>query len=100
MYYISRTLKHRERENVIYTIRIEFIYNRVIFPSGIESLPLSRIFLVIYHQLAGVKERNSMRKLSAVWIEISGNAKESMISTLLFKTGVKVLSSSSSFAQR
>ena len=41
-----------------------------------------------------------MRKLSAVWIEISGNAKESMISTLLFETGVKVLSSSAFFAQR
>lgn len=38
-----------------------------------------------------------MRKLSAVWIEISGNAKESMISTLLFETGVKVLSSSAFF---
>lgn len=41
-----------------------------------------------------------MRKLSAVWIEIAGNAKESMISTLLFETGVRVLSSSSFFAQR
>ena len=63
----------------------------------IGSLALS-IFSI--NQLAAVKERNSMRKLSAVWIEISGNARESMISTLLFKTWVKVLSSSSFFAQR
>lgn len=61
----------------------------------IGSLALS-IFFLQYHQLAAVEELNE----KAVSCVDRNLRKCKVISTLLFKTGAKVLSSSSFFAQR